>query len=401
MSSQTRSRFLPHLAVAAIVGLAFMLAFALVRVLPLPSGDDYNAPEFVLRHSWIRFAAAAASPLYDGLSAEEQNARVRRFFELNVLIREQQRIGGDPSVSPQDGAAARALERDLRHERAAIENTVERILEARLTEVVEEIGVTRRFGGDIVWPPVSIEFEDPPAVLVRSPRDVIRRDDQQLLRGDLPIERVQRIERDAERDGETSALVVNIGGIAMYPAIVPPSSDYHFVLQDIAHEWLHHYLYFTPLGRRYGESAELTTLNETVANMGGREIGDIAFERYPLTGEGPAVLPSPRAQEIDFTAEMRGLRREVELLLAAGRIDEAERRMEEKRSYLAENGRYIRRLNQAYFAFHGSYADGPGSIDPIGPRLDDLRQQSGSVEEFIERARDVTSVEALDRALRE
>ena len=57
--------------------------------------------------------------------------------------------------------------------------------------------------------------------------------------------------------------------------------------------------------------------------------------------------------------------------------------MEEKRVFLAANGYYIRRLNQAYFAFHGSYADSAGSIDPIGPKLDELRRTSASLREFV------------------
>ena len=91
-------------------------------------------------------------------------------------------------------------------------------------------------------------------------------------------------------------------------------------MQDIAHEWTHHYLYFTPLGRRYFASAKLTTLNETVANMVGRELGDMLFEDYPLqpTADDRAAggWRRRRASPIDFTAEMRDLRREVEALLA-------------------------------------------------------------------------------------
>ncbi|MFC1916656.1 hypothetical protein ACFLX1_00775 [Chloroflexota bacterium] len=40
--------------------------------------------------------------------------------------------------------------------------------------------------------------------------------------------------------------------------------------------------------------------------------------------------------------------------------------MEQKRQYLAEMSYHIRKLNQAYFAFHGTYADKPAFISPIG-----------------------------------
>jgi hypothetical protein len=136
--------------------------------------------------------------------------------------------------------------------------------------------------------------------------------------------------------------------------------------------------------------------------MVGRELGDMLYAEYPLQptpGSSAGRAASPPASDIDFVAEMRDLRRQVEALLAQGQIDEAERLMEEKRRYLAVNGYYIRKLNQAYFAFHGSYADSAGSIDPIGPKLESLRNESATLAEFVYRARDLTSEADLDQAL--
>lgn len=389
--------------VAGITVFALLLGAVAARAVPMPDPErDYNTADFLLRHSWEKFAYVATDPLREDLTREEEDARVARFVELNGLIREADRIAGDPAATADAAGAAHSDAAALRRERDGIENSVERIFEGRLTRVIREAGLTRHALGDHVWPPVAIEFEDPPAVLVESPRDEIRKRDQSLLRGDLPAERIDAIEARAEADGETSALVVNIGGIAMYPAIIPPSANYAFLAEDIAHEWMHHYLFFAPLGRRYYESGELTTLNETVANMTGRELGAMLTAAYPLA-EPPArsVAAGPAATQrtLDFTAEMRGLRREAETLLAAGRIDEAEALMEERRAYLADNGYYLRRINQAYFAFHGSYADSAGSIDPIGPKLDALRARSITLEAFVERARQLTSEDALDGAL--
>jgi hypothetical protein len=216
----------------------------------------------------------------------------------------------------------------------------------------------------------------------------------------LPAARVRKIEADAESDGRTSALVVRIGAIATYPSIVPPSPDYHATLETVAHEWLHHYLWFAPLGRRYYEGGDLTTLNETVANMGGRELACMIDPcNVAVNAERAGAAAAPLQQEFDFTAEMRGLRRRVESMLAAGDIDGAERAMEEARLVFAANGYYIRRINQAYFAFHGSYADTPGSIDPIGPKLEELRRVSATFQEFVETAREFTSLADLDSAL--
>ena len=46
--------------------------------------------------------------------------------------------------------------------------------------------------------------------------------------------------------------------------------------------------------------------------------------------------------------------------------------MEQRRQLFVENGYYIRKLNQAYFAFYGAYADVPGGAageDPVGPAV--------------------------------
>lgn len=398
------SRFGPHAVLAAIAVGALMTSALAAYLAPLPNGEnEYNAPGFVVKHVWVKFALILTTPLRNDLSRAEEDAKLARFFELNALIIERERSAGDPATNESDASTASLESSALRDERAALENTVELILTERLANVVRDVGLTRRFGGDIVWPPINIEFEPPPAVLITSPRDEIRREGESLLDGMLPAERIQSIEARAERDGETSALVVNIGGIATYPAIIPHSPNYRFVLQDIAHEWLHHYLFFSPLGRRYYVSAELRTLNETVANLAGNELGDIMFERYPLPERTVAAATpasnSASAPAIDFTREMRDLRRAVEALLRDGQIARAERLMEEKRAFLADNGYYIRKLNQAYFAFHGSYADTAGSIDPIGPKLDRLRAQSVSVEAFVETARELTSDEDLDAAI--
>jgi hypothetical protein len=72
--------------------------------------------------------------------------------------------------------------------------------------------------------------------------------------------------------------------------------------------------------------------------------------------------------------------------------------MNDKRDYLAENGYYIRKLNQAYFAFHGAYADSPTSIDPIGAEMKTLRTGSASLREFLERVSTFTSRQALSEA---
>ena len=80
---------------------------------------------------------------------------------------------------------------------------------------------------------------------------------------------------------------------------------------------------------------------------------------------------------------MRETRSETEELLARGDIEGAEAYMEERRQMFVARGYNIRKLNQAYFAFHGSYATGAGSLSPIGDQLRELRRRSGSTGEFL------------------
>ncbi len=96
---------------------------------------------------------------------------------------------------------------------------------------------------------------------------------------------------------------------------------------------------------------------------------------------------------------MRETRLEVDRLLAAGRITEAEQYMETRREILVQRGYAIRKLNQAYFAFHGSYAVGPAATDPIGAKLRALRQRTASLAEFVQAVSRLTSVAGLDALL--
>ncbi len=73
--------------------------------------------------------------------------------------------------------------------------------------------------------------------------------------------------------------------------------------------------------------------------------------------------------------------------------------MEERRKFLAENGYYIRKINQAYFAFHGLYADTPASASPIGSKMTELLQRSPSLGEFLRAVSGITSEEGLDGLL--
>jgi predicted nucleic acid-binding Zn-ribbon protein len=97
---------------------------------------------------------------------------------------------------------------------------------------------------------------------------------------------------------------------------------------------------------------------------------------------------------------MREIRRAVDNYLARGEITQAEEFMEQKRQYLVSMGYQIRKLNQAYFAFYGTYADSPTSISPIGVELKKLREQSASLKDFLDTVATMTSREDLRTSIK-
>ncbi len=284
--------------------------------------------------------------------------------------------------------------------RAPLENEVERIVEGRLDAVLSDLGLDARLSlPGTTFPPVDMELAISPQVLVTSPREVIERRGADLLRPDFSLEDAVHLEeRTAAADPDLSALVVPSGGVATYPAIVSDRSSYGGVLRTGAHEWVHHYLAFYPLGFNYFRNGDLRTINETVADIVGDEVATIALGRWgdPTRTDADTTPSSSSSSSsptptVDRSAVLRELRLEVDALLADGRIEEAEERMAVVRQELEDAGYYIRVINQAYFAWYGTYAARPDATDPLGAYLREVRERTGSLPAFIETVRGWTS----------
>ncbi len=330
-------------------------------------------------------------PVLD-LSREEKIERMDELFELQEEVRVIRRdiaraaAGGAPSDREALDASERRLS-TLLQRREALRNDVEELLESELAAVIADAGLRRGAGPlKAVFPPVDFRLDVTPRVLAVSPRDRIRLSETVLLDGDSEVAEWETIEASLAAEHNLSALVLPIAGLAAYPAIVSGTRDLRRTLEIVAHEWLHQYWFFDPLGFNYFASAEMTTLNETAADIAGRELGDLAYER--LTGTPPptptaTARPSSDEHAFDFGDEMRETRRTVDALLAQGRIDEAEQYMEDRRRLFVDNGYAIRVINQAYFAFHGTYAESPASVSPIAGQLHHLRERSPTLGDFI------------------
>ena len=311
---------------------------------------------------------------------------------------------------PGDLASLEAELNTLQEQRSASQDEVERILEKQIKTVLAEQAIFNPLDSSsrikINLPPVNFSLEKPPHLLVISPRDRIESMREIFLKQDISPEEMAAIEAEADKLG-VSSLVVELGGLgATYPSFVTNEASLSFTIDAACEEWLHQYLFFRPLGFLYAldltglaPNYEIATINETVASMASKEIGALVYEKYYSPDQN---APQPSQEEdsgFNFNREMRDIRRQVDRYLAQGESELAEAFMEQKRQYLAANGYYIRKLNQAYFAFHGTYADSPTSVSPIGAELEKLREQSASLKDFLDRAATITSRQYLQDML--
>lgn len=326
-------------------------------------------------------------------------------YQLNLIY-------SDPSVTDPETASA-----DLRAELAGLYDRqsqlaplAEAVLQEQESAVLADLGLT--LGGQPL-PPVLFHFSPLPYNIVVSPRDKIQQDASVSLLPSLTVDQMEALETEVDANLGVSSLVVPVGGIGTYPTMVMRTTAFNWLVDTIAHEWTHNWLTLRPLGMNYETTPELRTMNETTASIAGTEIAAILLERYypELAAEyggtlslirGPIPPGGSPHPVFDYRAEMHETRLHVDELLAAGKIDEAEAYMEMRRQLFWENGYIIRKLNQAFFAFHGAYADVPGGAageDPVGPAVRQLRARSANLTDFLETIAAMSTFEELQAAV--
>ena len=361
----------------------------------------------------------------DKKSDDEKRDDLYRYFDLGRELLTARDALNRAMSGPSVGGVA-AMEEEVERiagERSALRDGVEETIESALSTAVRESGLSEweRF----VFPPVDIRLAGPPVVLLTSPRNRIERQHEALLEPDISLVAREGLEDKLMAENDVAAISFQVGGLAAYPASVLDTLPVDDTFRASAHEWMHHYMAFRPLGQKMFTSAEMVTLNETLADIVGREIGDRAREmllggeeRPPslylspgggeigsecspgggeTSGDCAAPLPAPegglhgRDEHFGFSEEMRETRLRVDELLADGKVNEAESYMEERRLFFVENGYPIRRLNQAYFAFHGTYAENAASSSPIAGQLHRFRELSPDLQTFVLRMADISS----------
>lgn len=327
-------------------------------------------------------------------SREERVALVDEYLQTSLLAEKEERLlegraarsgGKGLSVSRETLDELRALQRSLRP-------TAEEAVEAELSAVLDK----ESFGwwGDLLFPPVDIKFGQMPTIIVTSRRDEIKRLERVLLEPDL--EGIQRgvLEDELLEEHDLSAIVGNLAGLSTYPTLVTDTDSLRSVLRTTAHEWLHVYWFFRPFGQSFWSSQEMATLNETAADVAGRELGDATFVRMggDLDDNARRFLPQ-EDRDPRFTAMMRETRRNAEELLAEGKIEETEEYLKQRWWNLRLGGYGLRKLNQAYFALHGLYGESASAVSHIGDQVAEFREYFASVGDFIRALSGVSSYE--------
>ena len=368
-----------------------------------------------LPDKWLRRIWDGPMILLKGKNHDRRMADVAEYFALGMRLREIDRdlirLASQEFPPPKTGREVSLLRNEqtrLRARQSHLRPGVEETVESAIADTLKSLGFQAWTG---VFPPVDTVLTGSPTVLVTSPRDRIARLDDVILRTGLTNQQRERIETGVESETGLSALVVNTGGIAFYPSITLPDAGLDFALEVVAHEWVHQWLWFRPLGKRYFEGGDMTAINETVANIAGHEIAELTLSRLKGTAPEQITYPGRAHTEsqhdvaadpsaFDFQEEMRTTRVKVDELLASGDVDAAEKYMEERRREFVQNGYLLRRLNQAYFAFHGTYATtGAAGVSVVGQQVVELRRRSPTLEHFLRAAAEITRPEDLANVL--
>ncbi len=377
------------------------------------AGYGYNLTSFEVRTPSRGSGSTAYIQQLPWTDVDEhlRRSNLERYEELARELRSA-REDLEFALARNDAAAisvAQSHLQSLLKERNAIRDSVEELLESEIS--TQLISLDLHQNGEFVWPPVDFRIDDTPHVLVTSPRHAIERDSVRILQPELTENDKQRMENGLFDRADLSAIVLKTGGLASFPNLVPSDYSLQSLLEVSAHEWLHAYLIFHPLGRAYWSNGDMTSLNETLANLVGKEIGRSVYNR--LSGENvetlePPYIPHDDEEDADseqskFDARefLHDTRHHVEDLLEEGKIEEAENYMEDRRQTLVENGHNIRKINQAFFAFHGTYADSPSSTSPLARQIWELRQQFADAGQLVKSLQTISNYDDFLKLLDE
>ena len=397
--------------------LSFFTAFLFLTFAPLSSKNDedslgqitgpytFNLVKWELEHFFDKWEYQF-NLLRDGTDETAQEDYLSDFFALSLEIEkaksDQSRIFSSDAQAESSRKVALQNELEkLTHRHYELRADVEAILEKAISDSLLDLGIIDRIG-PFLWPPVDFTFQEGATLLVRSPKDEIFRLKDVLMRADINLPTQIKIENAVEESNQdVSALVIRIGGLATYPSQVSPRMSLRSTIDMAIHEWTHHWLFFRPLGKKWWAGGDIRTINETVADIVAKEVGEHVYaniqgaQKYDL-----AINNNKSANEVfNFREFMLVTRLKLETLLSENRLAESEDWLETRRTELANYGFSIRKLNTAYFAFYGTYATDPrsGEESPLLKQIEKVRESSSSLSVFLKNISKITTVEELKK----
>src|SRR5690606_21399250 len=218
-----------------LIGYSLLFLFILIflQYSTLPIGTTWYAVSTIVSDQQFDYlgwelgalAAKASQTLWGThalMTESDRSAFVRAYFDdlrqANSLDAQIDTLYSDPAVTDPDAAST-----DLRTERDALrlslserQNTAEAILEGQVAAVLVDEG----FGtlGQLL-PPMAMRFTRVPNLVIVSPRDKIEMQVSINVNA-MPVEQRIALEQAIEDKLDVSALVVPLGGIALYPAMI-------------------------------------------------------------------------------------------------------------------------------------------------------------------------------------
>jgi len=386
-----------------------LLVFLISASLPgcSPAGDPYSRLRNQLGHQlspykfsltrWvvialidhIRPSFVLSDPLRD-LSQSERVAKVEEYFVLVEQARERLRQIEQEENEVERGILQQELS-TIQERKAELESKVVKILQDHVREALRAQGIHHPWFGTLplklFFPPVNVEIDPAPYLMVVSPRDRIIPIAQILLKPEINWQIAAELEDQIDDRFNVSSLVSDrLSGLSTFPIMIADDRPLRVAIRTIADEWTHHFLFFVPLGRALAfdfYNFDLRTVNESIACIVAEEISDLVIKKYYSHIIDEQEIRAQDERQDEFHSELRQIMEVVEEYLSRGKIDEAEEFMEYSRMDLIEKGFYVRKLNQAFFARRAPYISTPVTINPLAERVKEIRENSRDLGEFL------------------
>lgn len=284
---------------------------------------------------------------------------------------------------------------------------IESIFKNFIREILRKEGFCLKSFDQPVLPPPCFKLTNPPAIIIVSPRDKLECSYSCLLKSDLSMEAIKKIESQVDSIG-VSSWIGEIGGLSLFPILVSNHSrNSYAILSIVLHEWVHHFLFLrTRIGFFYLltfflprqilrwikiNPSEVQLINEGLADFMSQELAKKISLNFPEFMGGQ--VNNNKGKNRRFHRKLGVIKQKVEEYLSSGRIDEAENFMKEMTKTILQDDGYPRKLNQASLSFLGNYDE----ANPLMPKFKEIRGKCSSLKEFLKKVSKVRSVKDLEK----